>query len=281
MTKWATSILVCLVVACAPSPSSLSIVAPMPNASESLLHVVGSYTATLVWALEGAAEASPQSSSRGGEYRAWLALPADDPDLLTFRSRPRDAPFDQYFECSFVAVSVDELLACTRRVFSATDAEVVVRLLARAHAALWPCWKVLAPELGTAVAELRSLSESTAVRETISDLRRAATLPVNERLAATIVLVANPSATQSRGTGVANTYVVEIDHLASRVEQLGIIVHELTHLAQTRSNASARVEGALVGRGMAGVVAASVWVEASAAAFGNGLCVGRLAPSTN
>jgi hypothetical protein len=268
-----------------PSSSSAGVTVLAAPAAESAprvaLRVSARYPATVLYALDRAA-----ASGAGDErYRRWLF--ADDPAPAWFDAYDerrgswrisRDSPdgrYDPYAACSFQVETLDALLACATPLLAASDLELVRMALRQTAALLRPRWLELEPILSEQQRALEALLQGEQGSKLARVLAQAARLPNHQRLIFDVVLVARPAGTVSRANQSGSSLVVEVDQkLAS--SRAPVVFHELAHLAARHAPGRDALERAFVGRGLRGLVAANLWDETFATAFGNGLAAREL-----
>jgi hypothetical protein len=269
-----------------PSTSSAGVVVPagpaVAGAPRLAVRVNARYPATVLYALDRAA------ASGGGDerYRRWLF--SDDPAPTWFNvyaeqrgnwrmSRDSgDGRYEPYAACSFDVETLDALLACATPLLAASDLELVRIALQQTAALLRPRWLELQPILSEQQRALETLIQGEQGSRLARELAQAARLPESEQLIFDVVLVARPTGTVSRANQSGPSLVVEVSDRKSASNRAPVLFHELAHLAARHAPGREALERAFVGRGLQGLVAASLWDETFATAFGNGLAARAL-----
>lgn len=257
---------------------------PPPAVSRLELAIVPPRVASVVYALERVA-------ARGGgdaRYRTWLSAPGETsaPAWLeaytALRGRDRrsvdrgDGPYDPHAACGYDAESSAAVIGCWSELLAADELEVAARALREADARLDAHWQRLAPALATAQRELHRIAHSEAGHALAEQLAELAQLPADARLVFQVVLVAKPPGGPYRASQAGRSLVLEVDAERPAAERAPVMFHELAHLVSRHAPGLAALERAFEGRGQAGLVAASLWGEAFATAYGNGLAAARL-----
>jgi hypothetical protein len=127
--------------------------------------------------------------------------------------------------------------------------------------------------------DLQALTGSARAVELAETLAQAAGLADGEQLTFEVVLVARPHRTDSRANQSGSYLVVEVLEESPASRQVPALFHELAHLAVRHAPFRPALEQALVGHGASGLVAANLWEESFATAFGNGMAARALDPT--
>jgi len=273
----------------APSIRSAGLVVATAPAAEGTprlaVRVSARYPATVLYALD---RATP-SGGADERYRHWLfgeePAPAWFAAYAAWRGTwnvSRDSGnghYDPYDACSFQAETLDELIACATPLIAASDLERVREALQQTAALLRPRWLELEPISSQQERELEALIRGEQGTQLARELARAVRLPDSEHLTFDVVLVARPPGTLSRAHQSGSFLVVEMVDDRPISSHAHVLFHELAHLAARHAPGREALEQAFVGRGLRGLVAANLWDETFATAFGNGLAARELDPT--
>lgn len=251
-----------------------------------VFQVSARYPASVAYALDQAA-ASRVPDAR---YREWLLgrgsakvpswfaeYAAQRNDWQTSRHGP-DGSYDAYSACSYGADTLAALLECAELVLTPSELALAQTALGEADVLLRQHWPVLEPVLQRWQRELAAIASGPRGSGLAQELARSARLPEGKQLTFEVVLVAKPRSNASRAHQAGNHLVVEVSDDREPSSQAHVLFHEIAHLAQKHAPGRAALERAFTGRGARGVVAANLWTEAFATAFGNGLAAEQLDP---
>jgi hypothetical protein len=245
------------------------------------------YPASLAYALDRVAVARGGSDLR---YRQWLfgADAVTLPDWFTAYATRRaswratrdsgNGPYEPYSVCSHCAETQAALLECAQQLLEPSDFALARTAWEQADTLLHPRWLALEPVMLQWQRELQAITSGPQGRELAQLLARSAQLPDDEQLQFQVVLVAKPRSDESRANQAGGYLVMEVSDERPAISEAHVLFHEIAHLAARHAPGRPALERAFVGHGSAGVVAAGLWSEAFATAFGNGMAAERLAP---
>lgn len=250
---------------------------PATPSPSSRLEFVAGYPATLLYALDGAAGLSNHDAGYrrwllGNEAPAWLEAYAARRDVWS-RRRQSDAgggaaAFDL---CGWTATSVDELKTCLRDVVPARDRTILTTAIDEADRLLQPKWPAIEARFASLMPALSAALATDHAAELFRTLRREASLSDDTKLRFKVVLVGKPQSDHSYARQAGEHLVHEVDENTEAGSLLGVAFHEIAHLAHHMSPARRSFERAFMDLGDSGKLAAAVWDEVVATAFGNGL----------
>ncbi|MFO0683132.1 MAG: hypothetical protein U0234_13835 [Sandaracinus sp.] len=239
--------------------------------------------ATTMWALDAAAGVR----NRDPHLREWLDLGNEEEPawLAAYRERRdhwtesvRDDGTPRFLACALESETRETLDTCLAGVLSEDDLAIARAAIDEADRRIAPHWAPMQAQLEALVHAMRDGIASEDGQALLALLRHEATLG-DAPLRFGVVLVATPDDELTRAQQVGTLLPCEIDTHAEAPTLLGIAYHEIAHLAHARSPERAAMDGAFVARGDEGVLAAAVWDEAVACAFGNGLAQARFDPA--
>lgn len=268
-------------LACGGAPPA-SAAPSSPPAPLVALTVATPRLATTMWALDAAAGVR----NRDPHLREWLALAdgEEPPWLAAYRERRdhwtatlRDDGTPAFLACALESETREALDTCLGAVLSAEDLAVARVAIDEADRRIEPHWARLRDHLETLAARMRAGIESDEGRALLALLRHESSLG-EIPLRFEVVLVATPDDELSRAQQLGTILPCEVDTNAEAPTLLGIAFHEIAHLAHARSPGRAAMDAAFAAQGDDGVLAAVVWDEAVACAFGNGLAQARFDP---
>lgn len=265
----------------APAPRETP--APTPSETHDPIRVSARYPATLLYALDGAAgmpnhDAGYARWLLGSDVRpAWLVAYGARRPSWSGATRADAAP--ELDTCGWSTESYDALVACVRRVLPEGERAIAETALREAHALLQPRWESISVRPRSLVPELETVVRSEVARGLSTTLRRSSRLPEATPLAFEVVLVAKPPGSHSFARQQGPYLVHEVDPKVTVGSLASVTFHEIAHLAHALSPARADTERAFMAHGDAGKVAANIWDEAVATAFGNGLAAEKLDPT--
>ncbi len=257
----------------APNPPAADVKPPIVQLD---FRVSAAYPATVLYALDRA------SSPADERYVRWLFGDAQPPDWFVGYEARRgtwrgsagsgDTQADAYAACGYGAETLEALLECATPLLSAADLELARTALQNAAGVLQPAWLELQPVLQRGQHELQQLTSGEVGERMGQFLLQAAQLPLDQPLSFEVVLVARPSGGRvSRARQSDRHLVLELGADQAAASRVHIVFHELAHLAAQRAPRREELEQAFVGRGLPGLLAANLWNETFATAFGNGL----------
>lgn len=265
----------------APAPAAPA--APSPAEVSDPIRVSARYPATLLYALDGAAGMANHDAGYarwllGSDVRpAWLDAYAARRRSWSGAASPKDAP--ALDACGWSSEDYDALLACVRRVLPDGERAIAETALREADKLLRSRWETISVRPKSLVPELETVVRSEEARALTMTLRRSSQLPDGTPLAFEVVLVAKPPGSHSFARQQGPYLVHEVDPKVTAGSLASVTFHEIAHLAHALSPARAETERAFMAHGDAGKVAANVWDEAVATAFGNGLAAEKLDPA--
>jgi hypothetical protein len=246
---------------------------------------VATYPATLLYALDGAAGLRNHDPG----YRAWL-VGNERPGWLADYAAHRDswqgvvrddagggAPtFDV---CGWTTQTLEETRKCLDDVVPWTEHAILEKALDEADQRLSPKWPAIEAHLTSLTAELaRSLATQTA-GELFQKLRREASLSDDTPLRFNVVVVGKPPSNHSYARQVGGYLVHEAGGDETSGGLLGVAFHEMAHLAHHMSPERPALDRSFLALGDSGRLAANVWDEVVATAFGNGLAAEAFDPA--
>ncbi|MEO8182801.1 MAG: hypothetical protein ABI895_28550 [Deltaproteobacteria bacterium] len=268
------------------SPAAATELPATAAAPPLVFQVSARYPATLLYALDRVA------SSRGADerYRRWLFGDAATPPWFDAYATRRaswhttrdsgDGYYDAYAACSYGVDTVDALVECARALLDESALEVARAALQQTDALLRQRWVELEPVLSLRQRELEALTSGAQGSDLARVLAKAAQLPQGKQLSFEVVLVARPRSAVARANQSGSYLVVEMVDERPASRQAYVLFHELAHLAARHAPGRNALERAFIGRGLPGLVAANLWNEAFATAFGNGLAARELDPTS-
>lgn len=252
-----------------------------------VFQVSARYAASVVYALDQAAAARAPDP----RYRTWLfgEPPAKLPDWFeayagqrsafeTSRRGP-DGSYDALARCSHGADALTDVLACAKLLLSPSQLALARTALQETDVLLRARWATLEPVLQRWQQELQAITSGPKGTELAELLARSAQLPNDQPLRFEVVLVAKPRGSEARAHQAGGHLVMEVRDDREPIQHADVLFHELAHLAAHHAPNRPALESAFNGRGASGMVAAQLWNEAFATAFGNGLAAERLDPS--
>jgi hypothetical protein len=270
--------------ACSVEPSTPEPPAPPEKTQEAdapkttaPLEFVATYPATLLYALDGAAGLRNHDAG----YRRWLVGNEDPAWLEAYaarrntwdRKRRNDAgggaaAFDV---CGWTSQTVEELKVCLDDVVPALDRTILMTALDESDRLLQPKWPAVEARFATLKPELDAALSTDHAAELFRILRREASLPEDTKLRFKVVLVGKPKSDHSFARQAGEHLVHEVDENTAAGSLLGVAFHEIAHLAHHMSPERAAFERSFMDFGDSGKLAANLWDEVVATAFGNGL----------
>ena len=251
------------------------------------LQVQASYTATLVYALDGAI-GTPRHNPG---YLDWLLGPGLGlPSwLLEYQQRRAElatlvddgrGPHEPYLRAAYEADNLDDLLLRLQQQLAPELYSVVHKALLQADRHLSGRWPPMQRMLDDGCRSLQELLESEGGKQVLREL--ALTTDVDPvELDAQVLLIAKPTSSLSFAHHQGGTILLEWSPTEDSRKNAGLLFHELAHLALHRSQASEQVEQSLAGVDQVGIVAANYWNEVWATTFGNGYAAWKLNPAFN
>ncbi len=284
LLRLACLLAILFVSACAGRPREVAPAIATTALPLSSIRFHASYPATLLYALDGAAG----ESNRDAGYRAWLVGDEPAPWLDAYAERRRawgeavrpdpggGAPaFDV---CGWEARELDEAIRCIENVVGPEDRDIATRALREADRRLRGRWSEVGPRITGLLPVLERALRSPKATALLDQLRRESALPADVPLRFEVVLVAKPPGdhTYARQAGVFLVHEVGSQDPAEEI--LPIAFHEIAHLAHAMSPRRQEMERAFLAYGEQGWLAANVWDEVVATAFGNGLAGEQLDP---
>jgi len=288
-------LLLALVIGCAPAAEAPAPAppepadppaAPAPDApaadEPSPIQFQVRYPATLLYALDGAAgrpnhDLGYRKWLLGDEQPAWLTAYAER--RSTWNGGGSDERAPAFDTCGWTTDTLEALIECVEGVVSFTDRPIAVTALREADARLRPRWEAVSAPSQALVPQLERAAASPEARELVVALRHAAQLPPGSALAFDVVLVVKPPGPSSRAHQQGPYLVHEVGSKETAGGLLSVTFHEIMHLASALSPVRDETERGFMALGDSGKVAANIWDEAVATAFGNGLAAEKLDPA--
>lgn len=251
----------------------------------SSLTFVATYPATLLYALDGAA--GERNHDEG--YRAWIVGDAEPQWIQDYarrrkawgaRRRPDAGGGAPAFDvCGWTAPTLDEAIACLEDVVPEADRPTLRTALREADKMLSPKWPEIEAHLATLMPELEAKLASPDAAYLTRILRREASLPDETPIHFQTVLVGKPPGSHSYARQTGEYLLHEVDEKDTAGSLLGTAFHEMAHLVHSMSPVRNAFEEEFMPLGDHGRLAANVWDEVVATAFGNGLAAEKFDPS--
>lgn len=247
---------------------------------------IATYPATLLYALDGAAGLRNHDPG----YRAWLVGNDEEAPWLDDYAARRDGwtrsrvadhgggagAFDV---CGWTTRTVPELTTCLEDVVLPFDHAVLKRALDEADRRLAPKWPAIEARLGELASAMAKSLETEPAKRLFATLRHEASLDERAPLRFEVVLVGKPPGDHTFAHQVGAHLVHEVGDTSTSGDLLGVAFHEIAHLAHFMSPERAAFERAFLQRGDDGWLAANLWDEVVATAFGNGLAAEAFDPA--
>lgn len=267
-----------------PAATGAPALRPTARVSSTIRFRAG-YPATLLYALDAAAG----ERNRDAGYRAWFGADATAPWLAAYRERRRSwgepvrpdhgggAP--AFEVCAWEAATLEEAIRCIEGVVPEPERPLAVAAIRAADQQLAPRWPELsAPLIAMQPALERELGAARAAA-LLRTLHREARLADDAALQFNVVLVAKPAGPHAYARQAGQYLVHEVGPDETVGALLAVAFHETAHLAHSMSPRRAAMERAFLGHGDSRLLAATVWDEVVATAFGNGLAAAQLDPA--
>lgn len=259
---------------------------PAPAAqTDSSIRFLAGYPATLLYALDAVAG----ERNRAAGYRQWLVGDERVPWLDAYAERRRGwgaamrpdhgggAP--AFEVCGWETDEIEQAIRCIEGVVPAAERAVAVTAIREADSRLRPKWPELSRHMTAMLPELEEELRTTRAAGLFRTLRSEAGLVENVPLRFNVVLVAKPPGSRSFARQAGQFLVHEVSPDETVGGLLAIAFHEIAHLAHFMSPRREEMERAFLRHGDRGRIAANIWDEVVATAFGNGLAAEQIDPA--
>jgi len=279
-----------LFVGCSGAPAPVTVQSanvdgsPVASPSGATISVSAAYPATLFYALDAASGVR----NRDPGYRAWIHDGDTPPAWLTAYTDARrrwtatteDAGGGELVieRCARRSTTTADAVRCMKTVVPAEDHPVLDRAVAEADARVSAHYAAAAVRLEGMAHEMKRGLSSQDAAALFHTLRHEASLADDAPLRFEVVLVAKPPGAHSFAVQAGESLVHETGPEETSGSLLGVVFHEIAHLAHHQSPARRAMEEAFVALGDDGLFAAGLWDEVVATAFGNGLAAERFDP---
>lgn len=276
-----------LFVGCSGAPAPVTVRSanvggsPVASPSGATISVSAAYPATLFYALDAASGVR----NRDPGYRAWIHDGDTPPAWLTAYTDARrrwtatteDAGGGELVieRCARRSTTTADAVRCMKTVVPAEDHPVLDRAVAEADARVSAHYAAAAVRLEGMAHEMKRGLSSQDAAALFHTLRHEASLADDAPLRFEVVLVAKPPGAHSFAVQAGESLVHETGPEETSGSLLGVVFHEIAHLAHHQSPARRAMEEAFVALGDDGLFAAGLWDEVVATAFGNGLAAER------
>lgn len=226
------------------------------------------YSATLLWAIDGAAGVVGHDPS----YKKWLA-PEKEPAWLSGYKAARTASrHDPIVACSVDTAITEEALKCARANASAPEAAALEAAIAAIDGDMRQKWQVLSPVLQRLTRGLEALLAADVQAQLFEQLRRIVGKEPGQELGLRIVLVGKIEGATTLSFAGEDVLLIETN-LAQEGSppDVASLVTRIAEWSAKKATGTVAMEGALRGKGYEGVMLAASWPEVLGAGFGRGL----------
>ncbi|MGB0680102.1 MAG: hypothetical protein ACPGUV_10615, partial [Polyangiales bacterium] len=240
-------------------------------------HVSAPYVATLINALEAAADIDDMSPALRQAYLGKSAY-SDLEWLSAYRDARSywnvapyyghvDASFVPHLRCSYEDATLQQLLRCMHRVLPGAHVELATRAVLEMDALLEEKWPRISSYLGPLTISMQRTLRSDTARRLVAELKRFMALPQTHSIDVRIVVVAKPPGSTRLGRREERYLIVEADPSQGLTQPVVTVFHELAHFLAQDAPQVAVMEREFAKLGRNGMVAAHHWNEAVATAF--------------
>jgi hypothetical protein len=224
-------------------------------------------------------------------FLAWFDAQAEQPEWLE-RYRLERASWRRQVDtgsgaiepvraAAFAAATIEDLRLAWEELLDGRERATALLALRRADEQFQSSWKEIEPALRAMAAGLEAELSGPVAESLYRELAVATHLAAHPTCSLDVVLVARPPGVPCSALHEGPFLVLECAPLTPTRELLAALFHELAHVAVERGGTGAEVERGCVGRGRSGLLAANLWNEVFATAFGNGRAAAAFGATTD